>query len=186
MKKFFSTLLMFLALVTGLSTTEARADSPSEEYLIKAAFLFRFAQFVDWPPEVLSEDGPIRFCTLGQDPFKGALETTLSGKKIAKHSLEGVHLKPGQDLRGCNLIFIGSDLGSRAGSVLSELQEMPVVTISDTERFTQRGGVIGFCWEGMKIRFDINVTAAEKAHLRISARLLSLARTVIGGGGKSG
>jgi len=157
-------------------------QTPSEEYGVKAAFLFRFSQFVDWPPDVFQDaDAPLNFCTIGLDPFKGALEGTLAGKKIGTHPARVLHFQSGQVVTACHMLFIGADLGPYAAKLLVSLQDSPIATIGDTDHFAQQGGLIGFCWENEKIRFEVNLNVAARAKLRISARLLSLAKSVIGG-----
>jgi len=169
-------LILVLVFPRGVS-----ADSPAEEYSVKAAFLFHFAQFIEWPPEAFNGPGsPLTYCTLGQDPFHGALDASLSGKTISDRPLRVLHLKPSQDLQGCHVLFLGASEKKSVSAALTSLNGKPVLTVGETEHFVEEGGVIGFSLEENKIRFEINLDAAERAKLKISSRLLSLAKQIIG------
>jgi len=161
------------------SKAQAQEATPSE-YQIKAAFLFHFAQFVGWPEAALGKRGdPLTYCTLGEDPFHGALDSSLSGKTINERPLRVLHLKRAQDPGGCQVLFLGESEKQSIPAVLSSLRGKPVLTVGETEHFTADGGMIGFCLEDNKMRFEINLDAAEKAGLTISSRLLSLAKQVV-------
>jgi hypothetical protein len=172
-------LILTLFLVSPL---KAPANSTAEEYSIKAAFLFHFAQFVDWPPEAFKDAGsPLIYCTLGEDPFHGALETTLNGKTIGKRTIRVQHIKQLQETQGCHILFLGAAGKDLNPGIVAGLQESPILTVGESEHFAQDGGMIGFCLDQNKIRFEINLEVAGRAKLKISSRLLALARTVIGG-----
>jgi hypothetical protein len=176
----------FAALAALLSTAGARwvsaQSSPSSEYQVKAAFLFHFAQFVDWPPEAFKDaTSPLTYCTVGEDPFHGALEASLNGKTIGTRPFRVQHLRQAEEVRGCQVLFIETPEKKSLPAALASLRGNPVLTVGESEHFTQEGGMIGFFLEGNKVRFEINLTAAEQAKLKISARLLALAKTVIGG-----
>lgn len=169
--------LFFLASL-GASSAVAQASAPSE-YQVKAAFLFHFGQFVDWPAEAFQgASAPLTYCTLGEDLFRGALEASLNGKSIGSHPLKIRHLKQTREAAGCQVLFLGLEEKS-IGETLERLKGQPVLTVGDSEQFAQEGGMIGFCLEDNKVRFEINLDAAEEAGLKISARLLALAKKVI-------
>jgi hypothetical protein len=179
--RFAVTVLTALVLPTGARQVSAQANT-SSEYQVKAAFLFHFAQFVDWPPQTFKDaSSPLIYCTVGEDPFQGALETSLSGKTIGSHPLRVQHFKGTEDIRGCQVLFIAAEEKKREAAALVAVKGNAVLTVGETEHFTEEGGMIGFRLEENKIRFAINLDAAEKAKLKISARLLALAKTVIGG-----
>lgn len=172
-------LFLILLLVSPGSLT---ANSTAEEYSIKAAFLFHFAQFVDWPPEAFKEaSSPLTYCTLGEDPFRGALDASLSGKTIGARPLQVRHLKHAQEIQGCHVLFIGEGEKKQLPTVLGMVKASPVLIVGESEHFAQDGGMIGFCLEENKIRFEINLEAGERARLKISSKLLILAKTVIRG-----
>jgi hypothetical protein len=165
-----------------LSPVQIPASSAAEEYSIKAAFLFHFAQFVDWPAEAFQEAStPLTYCTLGVDPFHGALETTFNGKTLGTRTIRVQHFKQVREIHGCQVLFIGATEKDFRPPMLASLQGSPMLTVGETLNFAQDGGMIGFCLEENKIRFEINLDAAEHAKLKISSRLLALAKTVIGG-----
>lgn len=158
-----------------------RAQVQVEEYRVKAAFLFHFVQLVDWPAGALGDEkSPLTVCTVGKDPFRGDLETTFEGKLIGARSLRVQHLKSGQEVQGCQILFIGSGEGVQIPPIIAGLKDGAVLTVGETDDFVKQGGMIGFCMDNNKVRFDINVKAAERAKLKISSRLLLLAKNVIG------
>ena len=160
----------------------APAGGGSSEYAVKAAFLYHFAQFVEWPERAFkAEDSPLVYCTVGADPFQGALDTSLSGKVIGKHPVQVRHLRQPQEAHQCQVVFIGEEERKSLTAVLASTKDSPVLVVGESEGFVGSGGMIGFCLEENKIRFDINLEGAEKAGLKISAKLLSLAKTVVGG-----
>lgn len=172
---------LFCAALTLASPYSLRANANAEEYAVKAAFLFHFAQFIEWPTDAFKNaSAPITYCTLGEDPFRGALETTLSGKSIGARQLRVQHYKQVQDAQGCQVLFIGASGQKLISEALSSLNGSPILTVGESEHFAQDGGVIGFTLEENKVRFEINLDAAEHAGLRVSSRLLALAKTVIG------
>jgi uncharacterized protein DUF4154 len=176
------TLVVLTALFhAGGARSVAAQSAATSEYEVKAAFLFHFAQFVDWPDGAFQEaDSPLVYCTIGADPFRGALETSLIGKKMGGHGLQVRHARQISEIQGCHVLFIGEGGKGQLASVLANVKGSPVLTVGESERFVNDGGMIGFCVEENKIRFKINLESAEKARLRISAKLLALAKTVIG------
>lgn len=173
--------LLTILLYAGNIRSVAAQSAPPSEYAVKAAFLFHFAQFVDWPDGTFRDgDSPLVYCTVGEDAFKGELEANLLGKKISTHPIQVRHASQITDLQGCHVLFIGEGEKRQLASVLASVKGRPVLIVGDSERFANDGGMIGFCLEENKIRFDINLESAEKAQLRISAKLLALAKIVIG------
>ncbi len=157
-------------------------SNASSEYQVKAAFLFHFAQFVDWPAETFRDaESPLTYCTIGEDPFHGALDASLNGKTIGTRPFRVQHFRRGQEIQGCQVLFIGTLEKKSVAEALPALKGNPVLTVGESEHFVQSGGMIGFFLEDNKVRFEINLDAAEHAKLKISARLLALAKTVIGG-----
>jgi len=165
----------------GGARSVAAQNTPTSEYEVKAAFLFHFSQFVDWPDGTFQEaDSPLVYCTIGTDPFHGALEASLIGKKMSGHEYQVRHARQISEIQGCHVLFIGEGENGHLTSVLANVKGSPVLTVGESERFVKDGGMIGFFLEENKIRFEINLESAEKAQLRISAKLLALAKTVIG------
>lgn len=172
----------FLSAVLTISSLELRAQAPSrgEEYRVKAAFLFHFAQLVEWPADALGDSSsPVILCTLGEDPFRGALEAATAGKIIGSRAVRVRHAGAIQDTKGCQIVFIATT-EKDPSSCLSKLKDEPVLTVGESEGFLDRGGMINLTVEDNKVRFGINLEASEHARLNISSRLLLLATRVIG------
>ncbi len=158
-------------------------SNPLSEYEVKAAFLYHFAQFVEWPPEETFKGAgsPLTYCTIGEDRFHGALDAALNGKTIGARSFRVQHLKQPQEIQRCQVLFIGAEEKNLLPAILAGVKGSSVLTVGESEHFVQEGGMIGFLLEENKIRFEVNLEAAERAKLKMSSRLLELAKTVIGG-----
>lgn len=167
------------ALIGSVPHAGAQSEPPTE-YQIKAAFLYNFAKFVEWPAEAFPDTrAAIHLCVVGEDPFGDVLEQTVSGKAIHGRPLAIKRLKSDQDLKVCQILFISSSEKWRLVPILGSLRGSSVLTVGETQRFAQLGGMINFILEESKVRFEINVEAAERVRLKMSAKLLSLARIVI-------
>jgi len=179
--RFGAAILAVLAALSGvrLASTET---NPTSEYQVKAAFLYHFAQFVEWPEETFKDaNSPVTYCTLGEDPFHGSLDAALHGKTIGARSFRVQHFKQPQVIQGCQVLFIGAGEKKLLPAILAGVNGSSVLTVGESEHFAQEGGMIGFCLEENKIRFEINLETAQKSKLKISSRLLALAKSVIGG-----
>jgi len=171
--------LLFQLLAASIS----HAQSNSAEYQLKAAFLFHFAQLVDWPADNLGpENRPLVLCSTGESSLSAILQATVQGKLIGSRPLEVRQLQEKERPAGCHLLFIAGRDKRRAAAILASLNSAAVLTVGETDDFIQQGGMIGFCLQENKIRFDINLKAAQHANLKISSRLLLLAKTVVGDG----
>lgn len=174
-------LAMLVSLIVAGTARIALAQSQAGEYHVKAAFLFHFMQLVEWPADSLgNEINPVTVCIPGEDPFRGDLEVTLAGKSVGSRRLQVRHLKPAESFQGCQVLFVGRGDAARVSRVLVELKDGPILTVGESDGFVAQGGMIGFLLVDNKVRFEINVEAAERAKLRISSRLLLLAKTVVG------
>jgi hypothetical protein len=166
-------------LCTAVISYPARASEPSmSEYLLKAAFIYNIAKFVEWPPGSFeSEKTPLVFCVLGKDPFGYSLNT-IDGKIVQGRTLTVRHVDRIEELRACHILFISSSETNRLPQVLQSLKDSKVLTVSDIPHFAQNGGIINLITLDNKINMEINVTAADKARMQISSKLLKLARIV--------
>jgi hypothetical protein len=166
------TAALVLSLVAGASAQAV------EEYTAKAAFLLNFARFTEWPSATFrSETEPLLLCVVGTDPFGPALDS------IEKKSVRGRELavdrKVSPDALGkCQVAFISKSQRARIPDVLRNVEKRAVLTVSDIDDFARKGGIIGLLTDGGKIRFEINVKAAERAGLKLSSQLLKLASVV--------
>ena len=152
---------------------------PPDEYQVKAAFLYNFAKFVEWPPEALGgPNEPLAVCVLGEDPFGAALDDVVSGRKVEGRALSIRRISDARQTHGCRILFVSSSERKRVLSVLAGLNEPGVLTVGESDSATAEGMIINFTLEGGKVRFAINAAAAEREKLRVSSRLLSLASSV--------
>jgi hypothetical protein len=177
MPKLKSILLFTLFLGASIEVLELAAQEPPSEYEVKAAFLYNFAKFIDWPPEAIPQpDTAIIIGVLGEDPFMGALERIIRDKKINGHSFVIKRAKNIQDLKNGHILFISTSEKKRLPDILETVRDASVLTVSELDPFSQQGGIVQFVMEANKVRFKINVKAAERARLRISSRLLNLSK----------
>ena len=175
-------LLGFVLLISGVSQS-ARAQSTPDEYQVKAAFLFHFAQFLGWPADALNAADPsLSLCIFDDEPRRKELQSTIEGKPIGARVIHVRLISQPQEIQGCNILFLSRDEARRQSPILKSLRGMPVLTVGETSNFLSDGGMIRFHTEDGKIRFDINLAAAESSHLQISSRLLLLATSVTRGG----
>lgn len=153
--------------------------APTREYQVKAAFLLRFLQFVEWPEQAFGQpDSPLRIGILGEDPFGVALDHIAANERVRNRPLLITRSAMVADLRTCHMIFVANSERDRLDEVAKELPAEAVLTISDIEGFAERGGTIRFYLADKKVRFEINPTVAQRQHLKVSAQLLSLGKIV--------
>jgi hypothetical protein len=163
--------LTFLVLLSAHGASRDRA-----EYQVKAAFILNFARFVDWPASAFaSSNSPLVVGVLGQDPFEGALKTTLSGKTVEAHPLVVKQVSRPEEVLQCHILFISESEKPRLEKIFKDVSRHPILTVSDIDDFTDAGGIIWLKRRQDMIRFEINRTAAEATGLKISARLFKLA-----------
>lgn len=172
--------LAVAALLSVGGTTSARAqDSPSVEYQVKAAFLFNFAKFVDWPPgSYQDEKTPITICVFGYDPFGSALDEIIRGKSINNRELVKRRIDKAGELKTCQIVFVSAREDKFLLEILSNLKGVSALVVGEGENFAERGGEIQFYLENNRVRFAINVDAVQRARLNVSSKLLALAKIV--------
>lgn len=168
-------MLLALALVWGRAAG-AEPDSPTE-YQVKAALLFNFGKFVDWPETAFAgPQAPFVIGVLGEDPFGPALEETLRDKTLNGRAVRIERLGAGQEFRGCHLLFICASERKRLAAIMGSVEKIPVLTVGDgVERFLAGGGMINLLQQNNKVRFEVSQGRVEKAGLKISSKLLRLA-----------
>ena len=150
---------------------------------MKAAFLFHFAQFVDWPAGVLNSGDPsLNLCIFDDEPRRQELQSTIDGKTIGVRVFHVRLIYQPQEIQGCNMLFLSRDEAGRQTSILKSIRGMPILTVGETANFLSDGGMIRFHIENDKMHkvnlCDINLGDAEASHLKISSRLLLLATLV--------
>jgi len=155
------------------------ASGTPSEYQIKAAYLYYFTTFVEWPPETFSDNGDaLVIGVLGEDPFGDVLDNTMHGKTVNNKRLVVKRFESIKDARESHILFISSSEQGRLPNILEALNGATVLTVGESGRFASRGGEIGFRMEGKKVRFEINVAAVGRSRLKVSAQLMKLGRIV--------
>jgi hypothetical protein len=160
------------------SVTMAAADRASDT-AVTGAFLYNFAKFAEWP--ALPSGGPIVFCIVGDDGIAASLSETVRGQDIAGHTLEVRRSQNGATWRVCHLLFIADAEARRSAGELGEIKTLPILTVSDNRNFSQTIGIIELFVEAGRMRFAINVDALERSGLRLSSKLLGLAKVIRNG-----
>ena len=145
------------------------------EYQVKAAFLFNFSKFLEWPPEAMEQPNePFVVGVLGNDPFGSYLDEIISGEKIMDHPMIVKRFNDIDEVDKCHILFI--NVPGKTREVLNTLKGKSVLTVSDEEDFNGHGGIIKFYTDNDMIRLQINIDAAKAANLHISSKLLRIAR----------
>jgi hypothetical protein len=150
------------------------ADAP--DIAVKAAFLYNFAKFAEWP--ALPPAAPIVVCIVGDDKIAAAFADTVRGQNISGHALEVSRSLDSTAWRGCHVLFFADRETRQFDPDKGGIKSQPVLTVSDGKGFAQAGGVIELFVEGGRMRFAINLDAAEQAGVHLSSRLLGLAKIV--------
>jgi len=164
--------LLAVLLLAVAAHSRPAAQDVSKEYRVKAAFLYNFVKFVEWPGR--TEPGPIVICVAGRNPFGSILDDTIRGETVRGRTLAArVILEPDT---GCHVTFVPT--GANASAYLRGARGTPTLTVGESLDFIQQGGLIRFYLDGGTVRFEINRDGADRAGVRISSRLLQLARIV--------
>ena len=166
-------------LLTGLllcaSTVPTSAQEDALEYRVKAAYLFNFTKFVEWPDTTLQKNTAFNICTAGINPFGTVLSSTLAEETAAMMPLAARVVSAGE-AASCQVLFVPR--GVAAAPFLRAVNSSPVLTVGESANFLEQGGAINFVIDGGRVRFVINQAAAERVRLRISSRLLQLGRAI--------
>ncbi len=192
--------LTILVLVFSIAVTSsmAHADTAqSREYQIKAAFLYNFIKFVDWPEEKTADSNePITIGIIGKDPFGDAFEPIknkpVKGKKVIVRRFKSLEelKKSGEGnksdkhpqieaIRKCHLLFICRSDKNNLEEIIDLVKDYSILTVADTQGFLEANGIINFVMEEKKVSFEVNVTAAKRAKLKIRSQLLRLATRIL-------
>jgi hypothetical protein len=175
------TLVAVFLSIRLVAAPEVQAQEGLSEYQVKAAYLFNFLKFVEYPSESFADPlAPMVIGVVGDDPFGNALPQIVIGKSVQGRDLVIRVYRTGEDLRGAHILFISTSEKKRLPVILSSLRGSSVLTVSDAAGFLEAGGMIQFLNENGRVRFAINVEATNRAKLKMSSKLLSLARLVGG------
>jgi hypothetical protein len=156
----------------------AQSSKPTD-YDVKAAYLYNFGHFVEWPANVASaQTESFTVCVLGQDPFGPVLDATLAGETIAGKRVAAKRISTLDESGSCQILFLSSAEEARLNTIIKALSRQAVLTVSDMPEFAKRGGMIQFVLEGKRVRFEVNLAAVQHAGLSVSSELLKVATTV--------
>lgn len=171
-----------LAALLFCSATLRAADPPTlPEGQVKAAFLFNFAKYVDWPAEAFpTTNAPITIGVVGGGPFGDKLRQVIDGKTVTGRPFVIKLLAADAELSGCHILFISHSEAPRVAGILDKARALPILTVGEDELFARSGGIINFVLKNGNIRLEIDLVAAKKAGLTISSRLLAVADVVKG------
>ncbi len=169
-------LAMGFAVFAVLGSSLATCQPTLPDYQIKAAFLYHFAQFVEWPTEEAND--PLVICVAGDSTLRSSIQELTRGKFIGARAIQVKQIKGPEETHSCHMMFLSSSLNPKATRYISSVHALDVLTIGEQPGFRDQGGMIELFLEDNRIRFDINEQALQDAHLRASSRLLRLARRV--------
>jgi hypothetical protein len=171
--------MVLLTLCTVSSARLAAQSKLAGEYEVKAAFLYNFAKFIDWPTSSFATaQSPFSICIVGVDPFGHAMDEALQGKMVGTHPVVVERVKGLAELRHCQMAFISSSETPRLAEILESLKGSSVLLVGESHGFATAGGTIEFAIEQDRVRFLINPDAAEGAGIKVSSKLLALATIV--------
>jgi hypothetical protein len=143
---------------------------------LKAAFIFNFAKFTEWPADAMATGEPLVLCVLGDAVIGEALERAVRSRTLLGHKLDVSQATSNETPRdGCHILYLSGVTPTHAAKLLAGLRDAPVLTISDAEGFTQMGGIAQLFFHHGHLRFTVHLESAKRARLRISSRLLALA-----------
>jgi len=151
-------------------------SSRASETEIEAAYLYNFGKFVTWP----AQPEPFEICVLGKDPFGSVLDATVSGESIGTRRVAVARIANARDALACQVLFISDQEEGRLRAILTVVKNAGVLTVSDIPHFAERGGMIEFVQREGRIRFEVNLDAAQESKLSLSSELLKVAVRVVG------
>jgi len=164
---------------SGVAGAAARSPEPTAEYTLKAAFLFNFTKFVEWPPDAFADEkSPFNLCILGEDRFGASLDTLVANEAVHGRPIFVRRLPRGADPRACQILFLPRTERERQAEVLAGLRSAPVLTVGESDRFLDDCGLLLFFLDADRIRFAVNQRAVERTRLTISSKMLRLAKLV--------
>jgi hypothetical protein len=174
-------LLLALGTLGVAAECRAQADLQAAEYRVKAAFLYKFCSFVEWPPRVLARpDSPFTIGVLGADTLADELAQVVAGRTVNARPVTVRKLKRGESIANVQMLFVGRTEAGRLAEILTPAKGRATLIVTESENALALGSMINFVVVDDKVRFDVALPA-EQGELRISARLLAVARKVIAG-----
>lgn len=172
---------IMVALVVALAIGGAPAEADTLEYAVKAAYLFKFTPFVEWPSSAFAAPAsPFYVCVFGADPFGPSLDQALNGHQVGEHPVKVRRLPTLDGASECHILYVGASPASLAPAAFDKLRGTPVLTVTEQGRGAS-GGIVEFVIKDGHVRFTIDPAAAAANRVMISAKLLNLAASVQAG-----
>lgn len=172
---------VFLSLICAWPQAAAAG---SKEYKVKAAYLYNFVKFIDWPDSAFGDaSAPVTICVLGEDRFEGILEKAVAGKEVRGHGVVVRSLGAGAPTPAsaeCQILFVSPSEQGRVAEILADVAEAPVVTVGEMAGFAESGGILNFTIDGGRVKVELNMEAANRAGLRVSGKLQQVTKAVGG------
>lgn len=172
-------LVLCLVLALVFIPETAHAQESAGEYELKAAMLYNLTRFVEWPAAAYADtQSPTFLCILGRDPFGESLTSIASSQSAGGRAVQVRRISGSKEVRGCHVVYISSSERKSVAQILALLKGTSILTVGEMAQFAARGGMIQFSLEEKQVRFEVNLEAASESDLKISSRLLVLARVV--------
>jgi hypothetical protein len=171
-----------LLCLVAMGSPRAQPERVAAEYQVKAVYLYKFLDFVEWPQQAFeSAQSPFVIGVIGADALADELALVVANRQAGGRPAVTRKLRPGEPVAGVHLLFIGRGAAARAANLVASTKDMPVLTVTETEDAFAAGSSINFVLIDNKVRFDVALRGGETGHLKISSRLLGVARKVVGG-----
>jgi len=169
---------LFLWLVAAAKGVAQDVASHVSERSVKAAFLYKFASYVQWPDANVKADSPITIGVIGATDFARELAEITANRTVGSRPIDVRRLTPGGSLDGLEILFIAKEERDRLSQLLTAARDKPILTVTESEGGLSNGSIINFTLDQDRVRFEVSLYAAEKSQLRLNARLLAFAQEV--------
>ena len=171
--------MLLAALVWSSLPATSTAQSRPTEYQIKAAFLSKFAGFVEWPAGSFADStAPVVIAILGRDPFGEAIDSVVKGKTVRGRAFRIERVDKLAAASSAHIVYVSESKRRQLAAILEQTRDLPLLTVSDIQSFARDGGIVAFGAREERVTLTINAGAAKRAGLRVSSRLLKIARIV--------
>jgi hypothetical protein len=170
--------LLCAAALAGWSAGAAE-DATSLEQRVKAAFLYQFASYVEWPAQSFAQpDTPVTIAVMGAEQLAAELKQLSAGRTVGGRTVEVRQVRPGETLAGINILFIGSAENARLPQVVQAAKQRPMLIVTETDGALGQGSMINFVIVDRRVRFEVALDSVERSGLKLSSRLLAVAQQV--------
>jgi hypothetical protein len=174
-----ATCLLLVMLFATAKAAGVRAEGSPSDYEVKAAYLYQFGKFIEWPErDSTRAAADFSICVLGTDPFGAKLDQTVAGRTIQDKPVTIRRLSAVSEALTCNVLFISSSERSRLPQILKVVEAESILTVADMRDFVSRGGMIDFQLINNRVVFEVDLPAVERASLKISSQLLKVAKVI--------